>query len=92
MHSIRGLMAIALLTSAAFASAAETVVMDVKNMSCRFCALTITKALKKVPGVEETKVDFEQKTATVKYDPAQTTPALLAQVVTDAGFPSSVRK
>jgi mercuric ion binding protein len=92
MHLIRGLIAIVLLTSSAFATAADTVVMDVKNMSCRFCALTVKKALKKVPGVEEAKVDFEQKTATVRYDPAQTAPASLVQAVTDAGFPTGVRK
>lgn len=93
MSPIRSFAAIALLTvSSAFAAATETVVMDVKNMVCQFCSLTVSKALKKVNGVEEAKVDFKQKTATVKFDPAKTDPAALVKAATDAGFPSTVRE
>jgi periplasmic mercuric ion binding protein len=43
-----------------------------------------------VPGVIETKVDYDHKAATVKYDPDKTTPAALVDATTNAGFPSSL--
>jgi mercuric ion binding protein len=56
------------------------------------CPITIKKALQKVPGVNEVKVDFERKTATVHLDANKANVALLTKATTDAGFPSTVRK
>jgi mercuric transport protein len=54
------------------------------------CSITIHKALEKVPGVLETKVDYDHKTATVKYDSDKTNPSALVKATTNAGFPSSL--
>ena len=81
-----------LLTNGAFAGAPQTVTLDVKNMTCDLCPVTIRKSLEHVPGVAEAKVDFAQKTATVKFDPDTATAVVLVKATTDAGFPSAVHK
>ncbi len=78
--------------SSVFAAASQTAVLDVRNMTCSLCPVTIKVALKKVPGVEDATVNFEQKTATVKFDPAKVAPAALVKASTDAGFPATVHR
>src|SRR5439155_1203711 len=55
----------------------QTVVLDVQNMTCELCPITVKKALHKVPGVASTKIDLAKKTATVKFDPEQPNVAAL---------------
>ena len=74
----------------AFARPPQTTVLDVQNMTCSMCSITINKALKNVPGVIETKVDYDHKTATVKYDSDKTNASALVKATTNAGFPSSL--
>lgn len=81
-----------LLTGSAFASKPETVTLDVQNMTCAVCPITVKKALEKVSGVSEVKVDFEHKTATVHFDLDRANAAVLTKATTDAGFPSTIRK
>jgi mercuric ion binding protein len=78
------------LPVSAFAGTPQTAVLDVQNMTCSMCSITIHKALEKVPGVIESKVDYEHKTATVKYDSDKTIPSALVKATTNAGFPSSL--
>lgn len=73
-----------------FAATPKTTVLDVQNMTCPTCSITIHKALEKVPGVIDAKVDYEHKTATVKYDADQTNSTTLMKATTNAGFPSTV--
>jgi len=77
------------LPIAAFAATPQTAVLDVQNMTCSMCSITIHKALEKVPGVIEVKVDYDHKTATVKYDADKTSPPALVKATTNAGFPST---
>ena len=74
----------------AFAATPQTAILDVQNMTCLLCPVTIRKALEKVPGVMDAKVDFDHKTAIVKYDPDKASPAALVNATTNAGFPSKV--
>lgn len=67
----------------------ETVVLDVQNMTCELCPITVKKALDNVPGVAVAKIDFTKKTATVKFDPARANVAALVKATTDAGYPST---
>jgi mercuric ion binding protein len=78
------------LPVSAFAAAPQTAVLDVRNMTCSMCSITIQKALEKVPGVIAAKVDYDRKTASVKYDADKTNPSALVKATTNAGFPSSV--
>lgn len=78
--------------SSVFAAVSQTVVFNVQNMTCSLCPVTVKKALLKVPGVENAKVDFEHKTAIVSFDPAKANTAALVKATTDAGFPATVHK
>ncbi|TMH12876.1 MAG: mercury resistance system periplasmic binding protein MerP [Betaproteobacteria bacterium] len=81
-----------LFACAAFAAVPKTATLDVQNMYCELCPITVKKSLEGVTGVTEAKIDFEHKTATVTFDPDKVTPAALIKATTNAGFPSSVRK
>lgn len=84
--------ALVALPLAALAAAPKTVTLDVKNMSCEVCPITVRKSLERVSGVSAVKVDFDRKTATVTYDPDQARPEALSKATTNAGYPSSVQK
>ena len=59
---------------------------DMQKMTCSLCSITVQKALGKVPGVAGAKVDYDKKTATVKFDPEKANLAALVRATTDAGF------
>jgi len=74
---------------AVLAAEPQTVVLDVQNMTCELCPITVKKALDKVPGVAATKIDLAKKTATVKFDPERANVAALVNATTNAGYPST---
>ncbi|WP_294822994.1 heavy-metal-associated domain-containing protein [uncultured Flavobacterium sp.] len=60
----------------------ETASFKIDGMTCPMgCAATIEKKLAALDGVENAKVDFENKTATVSFDTAQQTPETLVETV-----------
>lgn len=74
------------------AADSKTIVLDVPGMTCKFCPITIRKALKKVPGVTDVKAEFESKTATVTFDPSKTDVETLIKTTANSGYPSSLKK
>ena len=94
MTRILAATAVLMITSAtpAFAGALQTAVLDVQNMTCSLCPITVKKSLQAVPGVTDAKVDLGQKTATVKFDPDKAGIATLVKATTNAGFPATVHK
>ena len=80
------------VTRAAEAANLQTVVLDVPGMTCKFCPITVRKALQKVPGVVEARSDFDSKTATVTFDPAKTTVQDLTTAVKNAGYEAIPKK
>jgi len=81
---------LATLPLAAFAVVPKTVILDVQNMTCDLCPITIKKSLQKVSGVSTVVIDYEKKTAAVTFDPDKATTATLTQATTNAGFPSTL--
>ena len=83
-----------LIATVNIATAAENkiVKLDVPGMTCKFCPITIRKALNKVPGVVEAKSDYDSKTATVTFDPAITSIEALTKATANAGYPSTLKK
>jgi len=73
-----------------FAGTLQTVTLDVQNMTCAVCPITVKKALERVPGVTDAKVDFDKKTASISFDPDKASPNELTKATADAGYPSSV--
>lgn len=86
---LTALVALPLVTLAA---SPETVTLDVLKMTCAVCPITVKKSLEKLPGVSAVKVDFDEKTAIVTFDPAITNSEALTAATTNAGYPSSVHK
>ena len=85
-------IAILLLTLAAPAWAApRTVVLSVPGMDCAACPITVSKALKRVPGVSQVEVTFEKREARVTFDDAKVTVDALLLATKNAGYPSTVK-
>lgn len=68
----------------------QTVTLNIENMTCAMCRVTIKKALQKVEGIQEVTVDYDSKTATITYDNQKTDSAALIKATTDAGYPGSL--
>ena len=90
MNRFALLSALVALPIILFAGTLQTITLDVKNMTCAVCPITVMKSLEKVPGVTSAVVDFDSKTASVTFDPDKATPATLAKATLDAGYPSTV--
>ena len=90
-HSLAALL-VALLPLTSLAAAPQTAVLDVQNMTCSLCPVTVKKSLEMVPGVSQARVDFNTKTATVKFDADKASAAALVKATTEAGYPSTVHK
>ena len=73
-------------------AANRSVMLEVQNMTCSVCPLTVKKALNNVNGVQQVEIDYESKIATVTFDDAVTTTAKLTEATTNAGYPSTVKK
>lgn len=86
---MRTILITCFLAVAVSAGAIRTVVLDVQKMTCALCAITVQKALQKVPGVAEVRIDYDRKTATVKYDGQWVNTAELLKATSDAGFPAA---
>jgi mercuric transport protein len=67
----------------------KTVTLNISGMTCESCAGTVEKALQKVNGVKEAKVDLKNKKAVVTFASAKTSSANLIKAVSDAGFDAS---
>ena len=79
-----------LLSFSASAGPDRVTKLQVSNMDCAVCPITVRTALEKIPGVGSAKVEFKAKRATVSFDPARTSPEALTQATASAGFPSTV--
>ncbi|MFM0176638.1 mercury resistance system periplasmic binding protein MerP [Paraburkholderia sediminicola] len=86
------LVATALTASTALAEGLRTVTLDVTNMDCAVCPITVRKALEKVSGVTSAKVDFAGKRAEVVFDPKKASVDALTNATADAGYPSHVKQ
>ena len=82
--------AIVALPFTLLAGTLQTVTLDVQNMTCAVCPITVKKALERVPGVTAAKVDFDKETASISLDPDKASPDVLTKATADAGYPSSV--
>lgn len=91
MTNNNGPMIAAVIAAIATAGEIQTVTPDVPGMTCKFCPITVRKALSRVPGVIEAKSDYASKTATVTFDPDKASLSDLTQATANTGYPSTVR-
>ena len=72
-------------------NSSQTIVLNVQNMTCSMCKFTIKKALSSVAGTEKVRINFEDKTATVMFNPQKTNSSALTKAITNAGYPATVQ-
>jgi mercuric ion binding protein len=85
------LLAFAVISGSALAGSRK-VTLDVQNMTCAVCPITVKKALEQVSGVQHVSVDYAGKTATVQFDDTLTTADKLMEATKTAGYPSSIKR
>ena len=65
---------------------AELVRFPIEGMTCPSCVSHITRAVRKVDGVESVKVDLGSDSAIVGFDPARTSLDAIASSITNSGY------
>lgn len=81
---LRALLAAVLIVAPASAIAEDaktTATLDVQGMTCGGCTASVRIVLKKLDGVTDAKVSFDEKKAVVTYDPAKVTPQKMADTI-----------
>ncbi len=85
------LAVLSLLLASTFAVAAEkTITLDVFDMTCAACPITVKKALNNVPGVSKVSVSLERKQAVVTFDDSKAQLTNLLNATFEAGYPSTL--
>lgn len=69
----------------------QSIVLNVQNMTCAMCKFTIKKAFSSVQGTKKVSVNFEDKTATVIFNPQITNSNALIEAITNAGYPATIQ-
>jgi len=87
-----GLAATLIVTFGVAAGEPKHVVLDVPDMTCPLCPLTIEKTLERVPGVISANASLDTKRAEVTYEPHKVAPAALVRAVDAAGYHASVER
>lgn len=90
IFTLLSVFALSVLVSGNAFAMPRTVTLEVQNMTCGACPITVKKSLERVSGVTEVDVDFDSKTATVQFDDPATANAL-TEATKNAGYPSTVR-
>jgi len=73
-------------------SSYQTVLLSVQGMTCTACAVSIEKALRKVPGVKAATVEFDKSEARVAVDSQGIDVRLLVKAVEDAGYKAAPKE
>src|SRR3989344_2641517 len=64
----------------------RTISMKVVGMDSPHCAMVVDGALKKLPGIKNTDVNFSNRRATVVFDSSLTNSEAIFKVIADAGY------
>ncbi|MBM4206791.1 MAG: mercury resistance system periplasmic binding protein MerP [Gammaproteobacteria bacterium] len=84
------LLAFTVISSSALAESRK-ITLDIQNMTCAVCPITVKKALEQVSGVQQVSVDYASKTATVQFDDTLTTADKMTEATQAAGYPSTIK-
>ncbi len=68
----------------------RAVTINVEGMTCASCSGRVQRALAEAGGVAEASVNLMLKNATVQYDPGTTSPAQLAELITETGYAATL--
>lgn len=60
--------------------------LKIGGMACSFCATSITKALRRQPGVRAVSVNLAHEEALIEYEPQRVRPATIETILRDIGY------
>jgi copper chaperone CopZ len=87
---VGGLFLLESSTEAISSSDAVTAEFSVERLSCGSCIETIRQAVSQMDGVASVATDVAKGQTLVDFDPAKTDAALIAKVITEAGYPAQL--
>ncbi len=61
--------------------------LNVPDMDCDHCVMTVTNAMKALPGVEDVQVHLEDKKVDVRYDQSKLDEQQIRTALDEAGYP-----
>ena len=67
-------------------------ILEVKNLTCASCTVTVKKSLTRLDGVKRAEVTLNPPEAVVAFDPAKISIEDLVRATTNAGYPASVKQ
>ena len=62
----------------------------IEGMTCTSCASRITRAVRKLDGVESVRVDLGSDSGEVAFDPARTSLEAIAEVIRRGGYEAQI--
>jgi len=71
---------------------AEHLMVNLPSMQCNICKKNIEKAVNKVPGTIDVKVDKNEKVAHINYDKSKTDLSKIENAITMAGYDANDKK
>lgn len=66
--------------------------VQIDGMTCGGCAAAVQASLSQLKGVSQARVSFEEKSATVQYDPSLLTMDQIQEAVENAGYKATVKR
>jgi len=63
--------------------------LAVPTVHCTACKLNIEESLEELAGVSRSDVDLEAKRVRIDYEPEAVDPAVIAEAIEAAGYPTS---
>jgi copper chaperone len=84
MKTVMMIVVVATTWVTAATSNTATTKVHIEGMTCGACATAVKMVLRKTAGVVDAVVSYDDKQATVTYDPAKTSPAKLADAIATA--------
>lgn len=81
----------ATVVAAPSSSTGQRTTLTIKGMTCGGCVATVKLKLKKTQGVLAYEVSLEKGEAEVTYDPASTSPEVIAASVSETGFKATIK-
>ena len=70
----------------------DSIVLDVKEMTCDACAHKLSEAINKLPGVRSCQVDYLTRKAHCMFDSNKIVVKRLIQAVSDVGFDATISR
>lgn len=79
------------LGEAGYPATTSEITLDIEGMTCASCVGRVERKLKASDGVIDAQVNLAAETATIRYAIGATTPADLARISTDLGYPAKLK-